>query len=158
MKIPLVDYFYLVTPSNWYRDLKILTGTKCGRFILNTLTSKVLVLPADDWSRGSLNDPLICINSHIMQDFMDRSLKKPKVEWTFSPLGVTYMYFEHLNYTDTARTKYTTFIKDIQGTEFSRVWVFVPNNMNMRLYRMGKNWNLFVAICETHKQIKTTHN
>lgn len=44
---------------------------------------------------------------------------------------------------DTARTwfifKYTTFIKDIQGTEFSRVWVFVPNYMNMRLYRMGKN-------------------
>lgn len=91
MKISLVDYFYLITPSNWYRDLEILTGTKCGRFTLNTLTSNVLVLPADDWSRGSLNDPLICINSHIMQDFMDRPLKKPKLEWTFSPLGVTYM-------------------------------------------------------------------
>lgn len=138
LKIPLVDYFDLITPSKWYCDLEILTGTKCGRFTLNTLTSNVLVLPADDWSRGSLNDPLICINSHIMQDFMDRSLKKPKVEWTFSPLGVTYMYFEHLNYTDTARTKYTTFIKDIQVTEFYRVWVFVPNYMNMRVIPYGE--------------------
>lgn len=102
-----------------------MNGTKCGRYTLNALTSNVLVSPVDDWSHGSPNDPLICINSRIMQDFMDRSLKKPKVEWTFSPLGVT--YFEHLHYAwysyNLFIIKYIILNKDVRGTEFSRVRV-----------------------------------